>query len=110
MTTKKQPKAPATPAAGYAGHKAGSRKGLIHQLYDTEGVDVAWTRGRKAGLQESTLRTWFVVFRRAQGKGKDQVKAPPVKKATPKKKSKAPTNKATPAQAKPNGGTAVAAS
>jgi hypothetical protein len=49
-----------TPELGYAGHKLGSRKGTIHELFDKEGEDVAWTRGLKVGLKPGTLRSWFV--------------------------------------------------
>jgi hypothetical protein len=45
--------------AGYKGHKVGSRKGVVHQLYDEQGAEVAWTRGLKLKLKESSLRSWF---------------------------------------------------
>jgi hypothetical protein len=45
--------------AGYKGHKPGSRKGTIHELFDKEGAEVAWTRGLKMKLKESSLRSWF---------------------------------------------------
>jgi hypothetical protein len=48
----------------YARHKPGSRKSTIHQLFDSEGPETAWTRGIKMGLQLSTLRGWFAAWRR----------------------------------------------
>ena len=32
-------------------NKAGSRKGTIHELFDQQGEEVAWTRGIKIGLK-----------------------------------------------------------
>ena len=82
--TKSKPKAKAAPvqakpAEGYAGHKVGSRKGMIHQLHDREGVEVAWTRGLKMGLKENTLRTWFGTWAR-QSKKTTAKKGPTSKK------------------------------
>jgi hypothetical protein len=75
---------------GYAGHKSGSRKGVIHELFDREGAEVAWTRGIKLKLKEGTLRSWFGAWNRS---------APTAAaKAQPKstKKSKAAAEQATP--------------
>src|SRR5262245_52087571 len=59
---------------GYRGHEAGSRKGKVHELYDTKGSDEAWTLGQKLGLKQSTLRTWFHTWkhlpRRLQGRSR----------------------------------------
>jgi hypothetical protein len=98
--TKTKPKAPAKsvqtkatpvksvqeakPAEGYAGHKVGSRKATIHELFDKEGDDVAWTRGKKTGLKETTLRTWFAFWRRS------------AKPATAKKATKVKNNSVNP--------------
>jgi hypothetical protein len=77
---KSKPKsAPATTAEpGYAGHTAGSRKGTIHELFDKEGEDVAWTRGLKVGLKQGTLRSRFAAWKRLpeqwQRKDQDQFK------------------------------------
>jgi hypothetical protein len=73
---KSKPKsAPATTAEpGYAGHTVGSRKGTIHELFDKEGEEVAWTRGLKVGLKPGTLRGWFAAWKRLQSDGKDKVK------------------------------------
>jgi hypothetical protein len=57
-------KPPTPQGGGYQAHKAGSRKGTIHELHDKEGAEVAWTRGLKMGLKQSTLRTWFAFWAR----------------------------------------------
>jgi hypothetical protein len=88
--TKTQPKA--TPvksvqaaklAEGY-GHKVGSRKSVIHELFDREDEQTAWVRGKKIGLKETTLRTWFAFWRRS------------AKPATAKKATKVKTNSVNP--------------
>jgi hypothetical protein len=61
---------------GYKGHKPNSRKGQLHELYDKEGPEVAWTRGLKMGLSENSLRSWFRVWRGSASK--------PAKVAKPK--------------------------
>lgn len=92
MTSKKS-KTEAKPSQpsgskGYKGHKAGSRKETIHQLYDREGADTAWTRGLKMKLKEGTLRSWFGQWGRPASKPKSGAKTP--SKAT-KKSDKKPT-------------------
>jgi hypothetical protein len=74
--SKSKPKsAPATMAEpGYGGHTAGSRKGTIHELFDHEGEEVAWTRGLKIGLKQGTLRSWFAAWKRLQSNSKEKVK------------------------------------
>lgn len=52
------------PKAGYAGHKPGRRKGQVHELFDSQGPEAAWTLGCKLGLKESTLRSWFATWKR----------------------------------------------
>jgi hypothetical protein len=80
--------APATTAEpGYAGHTVGSRKGTIHELFDKEGEDVAWTRGLKIGLKQGTLRSWFAAWKRLQNNSKEKLK----------------TNSSTPPIIKPDG-------
>jgi hypothetical protein len=66
--TKGKPKVqakPPTPDAAYAGHKPGSRKSVIHELFDRQDEQTAWVRGKKIGLKETTLRTWFAFWRRS---------------------------------------------
>ena len=60
------------PEQGYGRHKEGSRKGTIHELFDKEGQDVAWTRGLKVGLKQGTLRSWFAAWKRVQSKSKNK--------------------------------------
>lgn len=38
----------------------------MHQLFDAQGADAAWTPGRKLKLKESSLRSWFGEWRRAK--------------------------------------------
>lgn len=45
-------------------HKEGSRKAKVHDLFDAEGQDAAWTRGLKLKLSPNTLRSWFATWRR----------------------------------------------
>jgi hypothetical protein len=72
---KSKPKSAATTAEpGYAGHTMGSRKGTVHELFDKEGEEVAWTRGLKIGLKQGTLRSWFAAWKRLQNNSKDKVK------------------------------------
>jgi hypothetical protein len=73
---KSKPKsAPAiTAEPGYGGHTVGSRKGTIHELFDKEGEDVAWTRGLKIGLKQGTLRSWFAAWKRLQNNSKETAK------------------------------------
>lgn len=83
----KPPTAAMSPELGYAGHKLGSRKGTIHELFDKEGEDVAWTRGLKVGLKPGTLRSWFVGWKRVQSNTKNKTE----------------TNSSTPPAIKPDG-------
>ena len=48
------------------GHKVGSRKGKVHELFDKEGDAAAFTLGRKLQLKDETLRSWFGVWRRSK--------------------------------------------
>jgi hypothetical protein len=71
--TKTKPKGKAVlvkEGEAYKGHKVGSRKATIHQLFDEEGREVAWTRGIKLGLSENSLRSWFGFWSREAGTGK----------------------------------------
>jgi hypothetical protein len=74
-------------------HKAGSRKSTIHELFDREGDETAWTRGLKIGLKEATLRTWFAHWRRQAkpAKGKKTAKSKTNSVAAPTSKSGAAT-------------------
>jgi hypothetical protein len=54
-----------------------ARKGKVHQLFDKEGADAAWTLGIKLKLAEGTLRSWFGTWRREAAKPKEtKVKKP----------------------------------
>jgi hypothetical protein len=90
--------------AGYKGHRPGSRKGVIHELFDEQGAEVAWTRGLKLKLKEATLRTWFSRW----GESPAKVKAKPVAKAKPKPATKPRVVKAKPDVQPDSGATPVA--
>jgi hypothetical protein len=94
---------------GYKGHKPGSRKGTIHELFDKEGPDTAWVRGTKLRLKEATLRTWFSRWgykKPAPKVSKPVATKPEVKPKAVKKPAK--VAKAKP-EAKPDSGAAAAA-
>lgn len=94
MSTKAKSNKPPTPTEAYKGHRAGSRKAVIRELFDRESAEVAWVRGLKIGLKENTLRTWFSHWRTEDGTPAVKKKAATVAtkpkakvtpKATPKK-------------------------
>ena len=60
------------------GHKHGSRKSKVHEVWEREDESVAFALGQKLKLKPETLRSWFGVWRRA---------------STPSKKAKAPEKK-----------------
>jgi hypothetical protein len=73
------------PEQNYSGHKEGSRKSKVHQLFDTQGTEAAWVLGLKLKLKEGTLRSWFAAWKRLEGKREAEVKtnsgAPPAIKS-----------------------------
>ena len=69
-------------------HREGSRKGKVHELYDKQGPEAAWTLGLKLKLQPATLRSWFGQFKRDEPKTK--VKAKPKAKKVTAEKAPAP--------------------
>jgi hypothetical protein len=97
---------------GYKNHMAGSRKGVIHELFDKEGMEVAWTRGRKMGLKESSLRSWFARWgggkKPAPKVSKPATAKPEVKPKAAKKPAKVAKVKAEAPAAKPDGAAAAA--
>jgi hypothetical protein len=97
MTSKRTTRAKTntvTATGGYLSHKPGRRKGKVHEVFDEEGPDVAWTRGRKLGLKESTLRSWFASWKRTGtmkgGTAKSKAKAPTKSQAKASAPEKAP--------------------
>lgn len=72
-TPKPKPKVPAPQPVQEAtmdarGHKEGSRKGKVHELYDKQGPEVAFVLGQKLKLKDGTLRSWFGTWRRLDKK------------------------------------------
>jgi hypothetical protein len=80
---------------GYKGHKVGSRKGQLHELYDKEGPEVTWTRGVKMGLSENSLRSWFRVWRDNSAPKPAKVTKPKVAKVAKVKKANGAAAEAT---------------
>jgi hypothetical protein len=73
---------------GYKGHVAGSRKGKVHEAYDRQGGDAAFTLAQKLGLKPSTARAWMAFWKRTD---------PPKVTSKPPKKPKAAAEVASPA-------------
>jgi len=76
-------KAKKTPAKGYAGHKEGSRKATVHEVFDNQGPEAAFTRGIKLKLSENTLHSWIATWRRAATPMKKKPTTKVTKTATP---------------------------
>ncbi len=68
---------------GYKEHRAGSRKGEIHEVYDEKGREAAMKRGEKLGLTEGTLKNWIQTWKREDGET-----TPRKKKSSSEKSSK----------------------
>jgi hypothetical protein len=81
--TKGKVKAMTKEGEGYKHHKAGSRKGVLHELFDSEGRETALVRGKKMGLADATLRAWTATWAREAGTGR--VKGKPKVTAKAKK-------------------------
>ena len=62
------------PEHSFGGHKEGSRKAKVHELFKKEGPESAWVLGLKLKLKEGTLRSWFAAWKRPQSDGKEKVK------------------------------------
>jgi hypothetical protein len=60
---------------GHGGHKEGSRKSKVHELFNNEGPEAAWVLGLKLKLKENTLRSWFAGWKRGKTNNKGDVKA-----------------------------------
>jgi hypothetical protein len=79
--TKGKVKAMAQEEKGYKHHKAGSRKGTLHELFDSQGRETALVRGKKMGLADATLRAWIATWAREAGTGRVKGKAKVAAKA-----------------------------
>jgi hypothetical protein len=78
----------ATAKTGYLNHVAGSRKGDVHKTFNQKGPKVAMAYGRRRGLKENSLRSWFSTW--------NQEKARLIKTTAKKPTTKTkPTNKKT---------------
>ncbi len=57
----------------------------MHELHDKQGAEAAWVLGKKLGLTEGTLRSWFAAWKRADAKAAPKAsKEPKAKKASVK--------------------------
>lgn len=79
------------PPKGYAGHKEGSRKATVHEVFDKQGPEAAFTRGMKLKLSENTLHSWFGMWRREAA----PVKRKSAKRTATSKTAKPATSKTT---------------
>ncbi len=62
------------PEQSLGGHKEGSRKAKVHELFKKEGPEAAWVLGLKLKLKEGTLRSWFAAWKRPLSDSKEKVK------------------------------------
>ena len=65
------------PEHSFVGHKEGSRKAKVHELFKKEGPESAWVLGLKLKLKEGTLaklvRCVEAAAERRQRKGQDKI-------------------------------------
>ena len=52
----------------YKGHKAGSRKGRVHEHFDQYGEAAAITFGTKLGLASTTVSSWIGTWKKTPDK------------------------------------------
>lgn len=69
-TEVKTAKGKAASEEGYKGHRADSRKGAIHKLFDEKGADAARAKGIKDKLAEGTLNSWISAWGGGKPRGK----------------------------------------
>lgn len=86
----------ATATEGYKGHRVGSNKGKVHQVFDDKGKDAAIKKAVSLDIMETTARTWCSAWGSAKKKPvAKKAKAPAkVAKKAAKKAAKAPAKKA----------------
>jgi DNA-binding protein HU-beta len=82
-------------AEAYKGHREGSSKGKVHQVFDTKGRDAAMAKAKALGIMESTARTWTSAWARGGTKKKSTVKRETPAKKPAAKKAPAKTAKKT---------------
>lgn len=71
---------------GYKGHRVGSNKGKVHQVFDEKGKDAAIKKAEALDIQTSTARTWCSTWSKGKAsKKKAAAPAKTAKKAAPKK-------------------------
>lgn len=63
----------------YKGHRPGSNKGNIHQIFDEKGEAAAVKAGEKAGLKPATIRVWMGAWGRKPAAKKTKAAAVPRK-------------------------------
>lgn len=87
-----------TPTEAYTGkdgshHRAGSHKGEVHRIYDTEGREAAVKKAKAFKLQDTTAAVWTSTWARA-GKAKSRKGAVKGKTTAKKPAAKKPAKKA----------------
>lgn len=55
-------------AAGYKGHRAGSRREQVHKAFDEQGKEAAAKLAKTLGIKETSFLSWCVSFRKEAGK------------------------------------------
>ena len=76
-------------SAEYKGHRAGSRKGYVHRVFDESGEEAASKVGEQLGLKKGTISSWFIAFRKvAKPVRKAVTSKQPAAKEAPKVESK----------------------
>lgn len=87
-----------TPVKGYKNHRAGSRKGRVHEVFATQGKEAAIKKGVSLKLKETTLNHWVRVWAAEAGGKKPAAKVKDAKASNGSNGSKAKVSK--PAAAK----------
>lgn len=68
--------APPPEAAGYKGHRPGSRKEAVHRVYDEKGTEAAMADAVARGIKPVTAKNWFWYWAKQDGGTQVQSTAP----------------------------------
>lgn len=72
-------------ATGYLNHRAGSRMGAVHKVFDEKGRDAAMKKGVSLDLPKNTIYGWISVWTHPPKKGKKAKSAKRAKVAKTKR-------------------------
>ena len=73
---------------GYKGHRAGSKKGKLREIFDTKGRDTAVKAGERMGLTKGTVSSWLWAWGRDKKRATVGKLTPTAKKAMAKAKAR----------------------